>query len=392
MARRVSVSSRGERPDKRMRFADHDACVLSVEIENGRRLFYRASLYSSALERIDEGEAGELVVTAYRDDWRAATGGRSLSSKAGASLIARETDVLDPLTVISGRKGYVYATRKARVMEYSWDQTPLTALLDTMVSAPDRPLIAGVVFGDLELVVLYLYGANGMVTERELQVSINPNSLDAAVASFAATHHLPPNVETHLFGQEEFGRALRLQPTLYYPKYATLLGLPYHQAIGIMAGITWLAAISLGGWAGFEQWRIQGQEKEIAAVAAQSAEASSKAGEELRRRLTALAKLTSVDYSKGFEAAQALWPQGGQVAAKFTTSEHAFHVLIPLRMQREKENSALEVGSLERTAQALAAPIPEGCGQSGASITGGMNDIKKSITCPRAVSGSAHGW
>lgn len=390
---RMPVTSNTERRDKRLRFADRDAYTLSVEIENGRRLFYRASLYTGALDRIDEGQAGDLAVTAYRDDWRAATGNRSLSAKAGASLIARETDVLDPLAVVSqGRKGFVYATRKARVMEYPWDQTPLIALLDGMVSSLDRPLIAGVVFGDRELVVLYLYNVQGMIAERELQVSINPNSIEAAIASFATAHHLPPNIETHLFGQEEFGRALRIQPTPYYPKYATLMGMPYPQAIGIAAGITWLAALSLGGWAGYEQWRLQGMEREIASLSAQATDTANKTGEELRRRLSALAKLTSIDYARGFQTAQGLLPDGGQVVTKFTTTDHTFHVLIPLRMQKEKENSALEVGSLERTAIALAAPAPEGCNQSGAGITGGMNDIKKSLTCPRPVGGSVHGW
>ena len=397
MAMRVPVSSKGERNerrDKRFRFADSDFCTISVEIENGRRLFYRMGLHSGAFERCDESGAGDLVITAYRDDWRGPTGGRSLSDKAGASLIARETDVLEPLTVINAsRKGVVYATRKTRALEYAWDQAPLIAVLDGMMDAGvKRPSVAGVVFWDLDLVVLYLFTQHGLVADREMQVSINPNSAASAAASFASMHHLPPDVETRLFTQEELGRALRIQQTPVYPRHATLFGLPYHQAITLVAAGVWTITVATGGWAGYEYLRQQRVEGEIASIAGQAMDAASRTGDELSRRLRSLARLASLDVSRGFETAEALWPPGGGVSMSLTPTEHKYDALIPVRVQKERENSALEVASLERTAKSLATPIPEGCGQASTGITGGMNDIKKSITCPRAVGGVAHGW
>ena len=309
-------------------------------------------------------------------------------------MIARETDVLEPLTVINAsRKGVVYATRKTRALEYAWDQAPLIAVLDGMMDAGvKRPSVAGVVFGDLDLVVLYLFTQHGLVADREMQVSINPNSAASAAASFASMHHLPPDVETRLFTQEELGRALRIQQTPVYPRHATLFGLPYHQAITLVAAGVWTITVATGGWAGYEYLRQQRVEGEIASIAGQAMDAASRTGDELSRRLSSLARLASLDVSRGFETAEALWPPGGGVSMSLTPTEHKYDALIPVRVQKERENSALEVASLERTAKSLATPIPEGCGQASTGITGGMNDIKKSITCPRAVGGVAHGW
>lgn len=375
------------------RFTGQDACAIAVEIENGRRLFYRLSLHSPDLVRIDERDTGELLVTAFRDDWRGVTP-RSVSDKGASSLIALETDVLEQLAIINqSRQGRVYATRKTRLLEPACDQTPLIAVLDRMLEqVPKPPFIAGVVLGDLDLVVLFLYDGRAVMGEREMQVSINPHSAESAAATFAAMHHLPPDVETRLFSHEELARALLIQSTVTYPRFATILGMPYQQAIGALTLATWVVAAGAGAWSGWEYLKFQSAEQAAATLDGQTAEASRQTGEALSRRVQALAGLTSLDTAKGLATAEALLPGGGKVYMRMSPAGDEYDALIPLRNQKEREGAALEVPSLERSAEALAAKPPEGCSTTNSGITGGMNDIKKSYLCRRVVGGSVHGW
>lgn len=375
------------------RLAGRDSCAIAVEIENGRRLFYQLGLHSQGLTRIDEAAVDDLLVTAFRDDWRGNTP-RPVTEKGAASLIARETDALDPLAVINqGQQGRVYATRKARLLEAAYDQMPLIAVLDRMLGQGVRtPLIAGVVLGDLDLVVLYLYNGGNVMGEREMQVSINPHSAESAAASFAANHHLPPDVGTRLFSHEELARALLIQPSAVYPRYATILGMPYQQAAGAVALAAWVVAAGAGAWSGWEYLSLQSAKQEAASLEGQTVEAARQTGLALASRLRALAELTSIDTRQAFATAQALLPEGGKVIARLSPAGDEFDAVIPMRSQRERQGSALEVASLERASAALAATPPEGCSQTMAGITGGMNEIKKTVLCPRALSGAVHGW
>lgn len=373
--------------------ASGDSCSIAVEIENGRRMYYRMGLRAAKLDRIEEPDIGDSLVTAFRDDWRGSTP-RQVSDKAAASLIARETDVLDPLAIINqGKRGCVYATRKSRLAEAAYDQAPMVAILDRMLGQTARtPLIAGIVLGDLDLVVLYLYNGGAVLGEREMQITINPHSAPAAAASFAAMHHLPPDVETRLFSHEELARDLLIHAAVVYPRFATFLGMPYQQAIGALALTAWVVASGAALWSGWEYAKLQNFRQEAASLDGQTSAAASQTGAAMKLRMHALASLTSINTTRAFSIAEALLPEGGKVTAKLSSAGDEFDAVIPLRSPRERQGSALEVASLERVSAALAASPPAGCSQTMAGITGGMNEIKKTVLCPRALGGAVHGW
>ena len=238
--------------------------------------------------------------------------------------------------------------------------------------------------------MLFFYSESGVVGEREMQISISPNSAESAAASFAAMHHLPDDAETFLFTQDEFADAARSQQSLVYPHQAAIFGLPYHQALALLAAGVWTVTAVSGAWAAWQHMAINNIEAEITQITKQTADATAQTGKTLVQRLPALAVFTAIDTNTGLMIAESLYPEGGRVRAKLTTTAYEYGVQIPFRKSNEK--TALEIPSLERTAAMLAAPIPNGCSLTTTGITGGMNEIKTDYLCNRAIGGAAHGW
>jgi hypothetical protein len=366
-----------------------------VEIENGTQLYYRVGLLNApSVTRMEENgiEPEDPVITAFRDDWRHQAKKRG-SSKNGEALIAKEYDLMEPLAVVndSGTGAY-YATRKTRSMSVGYNQFALTAVLDKMLEehAPERPFIAGVAFGELNLMVLYLYGPTGHISGKEAQVSINPYSAESLASSFAAERHLPEDTPAYVFSHEEFVDALLTKPVKPYPRYNTIMGMPPSKVIGMAAAAAWVVALAAGGWAGWNYLQWQGQESKIAQLKQDAQTTESQVGEAMTKARHGLSRMLSIDFETAMAKAAKVKPQGGRVVISLERDTYTLDAMIPLRRSDHKD--ALEIPSLKVTEKNLSIPAPEGCTATTTEITGGTNEIKKRYTCPGTNWGANHGW
>ena len=383
----------GSKSNKNGPFSNATSCIFSVEIETGQRSFYRVDFGNNKVERIDEGsiDPESTVLTAYRDDWRLETD-RAISNKSATSLLARELELFDQLTVVnkSRDRNTVYATKKSRILEVPWDQTPITAVLDRMIEKDaQRPTVVGVAFGDLDVIVLFYYPENGLITEKEMQVSLQTRSSESAINSFAAKHHTP-DAPTKIFEIEEFASALRNTPALAYPKHLTILGLSYQQALIYSTAAAWTVALAVGGWGGLEYAGKVSIENEIDTLHIETDQKVKQTGEELVTKVESLAEFTSIQFDEGLKTADLLRPPGGKVRAKLLPTSFSYTVHVPMKRKRDK--SALQIQSLNRAFKALNTQPPEGCSHTGTNIAGGLDEIKTGYLCPRSSGGANYNW
>lgn len=380
-------------------FNDKESCVFSVEIETGESVFFRVGLNGQTCERIDSGSIkdDEQVLTASASDWRMATVKGAVNQTA-LKMLGTEFDVAEPIALINqSAQGKIYGTRKSRLLDTVYEQTPVIQILDRLIDRLktikndlEPPFIVGLSLGNDELVILYAYGLSGSVGGVDMQISINPYDPIVLAETFAAEKHLDHGVFMHVFSHGDFVHALRQMEVPLYPRYYTFAGKRIHELLAYGAAAAWVVALGIGGWAGFQYYQLESTKKKVVQVNAEALQTERNTGATLRQHIPALAQKLSIDYAAGLAKAGALLPQGGKVKITLEPNGGTYESTIPFI----KDDSKLvtKIPSLVETTRNLNMTAPEGCQLASTGIAGGIHDLQRTYRCNNLAWGSHHGW
>lgn len=345
---------------------------VSVELENGRRLYFMAGDQGS-FARTEEAVAGAPILTAYRNDWRIQTTAPMSNSQA-RGFAARETDALERMAAINdSRRGRIYTTGYAD-LEHRAQRTPILAILDELLDGKTGHFVAGVLFGDHDLAVLYAYN-EGVVGAAQMQVSVNPENLQAVVSSFISVSNLPDAAEVIVFEQAEFMQALRARSWEFYPANNGFYGISKEVMPYVALGVSGAAALGTAIYAGYWHYQLQHLKQMRAEHETSRARAIGTLAGELPAVYPTFIERTSVDVLKATAVATALRNQGGVVEAKLSRDAFNFVVRTSFFSMDKAGDNALYRAAFSHQA----AP---GCSKLAIETTGGMREIKTQYSCP----------
>ena len=347
---------------------------LSVELENGRRLFFVAG-DGNSFTRMEEAASSAPMVTAYRNDWRVQTTSPMSNSQA-RGFAARETDALERMATINdSRRGRIYTTSYAD-LEHRVQRIPVLEVLDELLGGKAGHFVAGVLFGDNDLAVLYAYN-EGAMGAAQMQVSINPENLGAVVSSFISVSNLPDAAEVIVFEQAEFMHALKARSWEFYPASNGFYGISKEALPYVALGVSSAAAIGSAVYAGYWHYQLEDLKRLTADHVASRERAISALGTELPTVYPTFIEKTSVDVLKATAVASALRNEGGIVEAKLSRDAFNFAVRTSFFTMEKAGNDAVYRAAFSHE------PAP-GCSKQSIETTGGMREIKTQYSCPFA--------
>lgn len=347
---------------------------LSVELENGRRLFFKAG-DDNSFSRMEEATASEPILTAYRNDWRVQTASPMSNSQA-RGFAARETDALERMATINeSRRGRIYTTGYAD-LEHRVQRVPVLEILDELLDGKAGHFVAGVLFGDHDLAVLYAYN-EGAMGAAQMQVSVNPENLEAVVSSFISVSNLPDAAEVIVFEQAEFMEALKARSWEFYPASNGFYGISKEALPYVALGLSGAAAVGSAIYAGYWHYQVEHLKELAAEHTARRVRAISTVGTELPSVYPTFIEKTSVDVLKATAVAAALRNEGGVVEAKLSRDAFNFAVRTSFFTMEKAGNDPMYRAAFSHE------PAP-GCSKQSIETTGGMREIKTQYSCPFA--------
>lgn len=244
--------------------------------------------------------------------------------------------------------------------------------------AKDFPRVVGMTLGDLDgtgtaVVVLYYYDDAGEVGRP--QISINPQSLEFALAQFAAARKVDlEQVPVTLYDATRVRKAFKKsQPYLDEDLY---LGKTKGTWLGYGVALSALAVVGSVGGGGYYFTRVELAER---AAAEASETAQRLVGERrslLLRSTQSLGAAYAVDGVKLLEAAEALWAPGYSIDLETDrTGTPAINVVAKLSKDVAPDDRKALMDAL-----ATAKP-PAGCVKENMLISGGLGEAKVTFKC-----------
>jgi hypothetical protein len=351
----------------------HGAIQIGVELENGRVLYYRANPNGS-LDRLDDRLSTDTpILSAFRSDWRLATSVAMQTSKA-KGFAARETDSLEVMTVINeSKQGRIYATPTGGI-DTGEKRVPILEVLDDMLADRAKPIVAGVLFGESGLAILYAFNDATMGAQQML-VSVNPENLEAIALSFVMSTGLPADSDIIIFEHAEFMHHVESRRWTQYPSAGDFYGISPGALPMIFLGVSAVAAVSTGAYAGY--WYMQSTELKQKTIEhhAKLDITLSRISVDIIKKYPEFVNGVSVDVSAATEIAAALRNEGGVVEANLDRMKYNYVVLTGLFSPGKKINyNALH--------DAVSHQPVKGCTKSSIETTGGMREIKSEYSCP----------
>lgn len=368
---------------KRARFDAGDV-QIGIELENERRLYFLAGS-DGQLKRLDDERVPDVpLISAFRTDTRIFAPS-PLSGAKARGYAARESDALDRLTLINdSRRGRIYTAPYADVGPGEI-RVPLTQVLDDLLGDRRGQFIAGVLLGSDDLAILYAYN-DGVMGAKQLQVSVNPENLQAVASSFASMAGMHDDVDIIVFEHAELIQRLKGKSWTPYPVANGFYGIPKSAFVPAALGVTGAIAAGCMGFAGYWYFKDVSLRHQAALEKKQATEAVDQLGREILLRKSAFANNTSVNVLSATAMASKLVTPGALVEARLSRSIYNFSVISDFFRPSD-------VGNSMALNEAIAHEPIAGCVKQSMQATGGMREIDTQYGC--AVLGpnlSRFGW
>ncbi len=357
---------------------------LGIELENGRFLYFNA-MEDGTFERLeDKLPVGTPMLTAYRNDWRVFSP-KALPDSKAKGFSARETDALERMAVINESKlGRIYST-PLNGLAPGEKRIPILEVLDDLLGGKHGSVVSGVLFGNNDLAILYAFN-DATMGAQQMQVSVNPENLQAVASSFVSVAGLPDDTEVILFEQGEFLRRLAEKAWTPYPVAGGVYGLSKGVLPLAIMGVGGVAALATCAYAGYWYMQDQDLKKMTAAHEQKLGGILAMVGQAVIEKYPAYIEATSIDVLEAVDIAAALRNEGGTVEAKLTRATFDYVVLTDL-FSPGKTHSEIALRS------AIQHEPVTGCTKSAIETTGGMREIKSQYSCPFSGNSLARfGW
>lgn len=362
-------------------------CVdLLVEMENGRRVYWRVS--KTDVTEVD-GETVKKAISFSRPELRLTTQ-KALHYGAAQDQVLSELGEDAFLVNASKSLGAVYALTVRRAQELGGVITaPGLMLMDAVLKErqdPDegQPLLCTLVLksvdGAARVAVLCHFTENGELGA--LQVTVNPDNLSFVLSQFAAARRLnTEQTQVVLLENADFLQAVG--KVSYYPNEALWHGYSVRKAFwGVTWGTAAVAAVcALYGAKGFASKEMA--TRAAAAARAEDAAAKKKLDNLLVGGVVKFARLQSLPLPDITERAGTVWTPGATVMVEAGLKSQVYTIKLPL-------TRGGMVGSrpsvLAQTLPSHVKPLldrdpPEGCVKSLPEISGALNVVQLTITC-----------
>lgn len=355
--------------------------VIEVRIESGARLYYRFG--AGPVERVTEPPAGVPLVSAVyappgradddtADDYRIALP-KKMSAGQAAGFVQREMSLFSKVRAIVD--GHVaYATPATKMTAASSAVIPLSIPVERLMkkSGTTPPAVSGVMFGDSDLLVLMAYPGNGRV---QVQTSISPDNVHEIISSFATSAGIPDGESVEIYTEEELLSAIGESQS--YPADGEIAGMPVSTVatwalIGGIVGVVGGAAVY-----GYSVHKMRTDE----AVVQQYKQAEAASLAQIVGRLVSnpsgLGERLSADFTSGIGHAKYIWIDGGRIESDIKHGADSHTLYLPV-FKSSGESPLPE----DRILEAVTRPsLPQGCTNSGTTISGGMNEIQAKYDC-----------